>query len=60
MSSMTEDEKKEWEYICSTSGHDINEGYIIEGLDWLLKHHFDFRGLIEHDLAYEAPEGLYK
>lgn len=51
MSSMTEEEKRDWEFICSTSGYDINEGYIIEGLDWLNAHHFDYRGLIEKGLA---------
>jgi hypothetical protein len=34
--------------------HDINS-YI----DWLNKHHFDYRGLIEKGLALEAPEGMY-
>jgi hypothetical protein len=29
-------------------------------LDWLLAHHFDFRGLIEKGLALEAPDGMYK
>ena len=29
-------------------------------IDWLLAHHFDFRGLIEKGLALEAPEGVYK
>ena len=27
--------------------------------DWLNAHHFDYRGLIEKDLAIEAPEGMY-
>lgn len=31
-------------------------GYI----DWLNAHHFDYRGLIEKELALEAPEGMYK
>lgn len=29
-------------------------------IDWLLAHHFDFRGLIEKGLALEATEGMYK
>ena len=29
-------------------------------IDWLLKNHFDFMGLIEKGLALEAPEGTYK
>lgn len=29
-------------------------------LDFLISHHFDYRGLIEKGLAIEAPEGMYK
>lgn len=32
----------------------------MEAIDWLLSHHFDFRGLIEKGLALEAKEGMYK
>ena len=28
--------------------------------DFLLSHHFDYRGLIEKGLALEAPEGMYE
>jgi len=28
-------------------------------VDWLNKHHFDYRGLIPMGLAIEAPEGIY-
>ena len=28
--------------------------------DWLNAHHFDYRNLIEMDLALQAPEGMYK
>lgn len=28
-------------------------------IDWLNKHHFDYRGLIKKGLALEAPEGMY-
>ena len=31
-----------------------------KGIDWLLAHHFDYRGLIKKGLALEAPEGMYK
>ena len=57
---MTDEEKRDWEFICSTSGYDINEGYIIEGLDWLNAHYFDYRGLITMGLALEAPKDMYK
>ena len=33
---------------------------IILVIDWLNKHHFDYRGLIEKGLALEAPEGIYE
>ncbi len=29
-------------------------------LDWLNAHHFDYRGLIQKELALEAPKGMYK
>jgi hypothetical protein len=29
-------------------------------IDWLNSHHFDYRGLIEKRLAFEAPEGMYE
>lgn len=31
-----------------------------KGIDWLLEHHFDFRGLIPKGLALEAPDNMYK
>ena len=30
-----------------------------ESIDWLNAHYFDYRGLIEKNLALEAPEGMY-
>lgn len=32
----------------------------MDAIDWLNKHHFDYRGLIEKDLALEAPSDMYK
>lgn len=32
----------------------------VEIIDWLNAHHFDYRGLIEQELALEAPKGMYK
>ena len=31
-----------------------------ESIDWLNKHHFDYRGLIEKGLALKALEGMYE
>ena len=57
MSSMTEEEKNE--YFGRTMTIDIVETSQ-QVIDWLLKHHFDFRGLIPMGLALEASEGMYK
>ena len=69
MSSMTEEERTEFDtkfHICTK----LSEHYFAyakpiieiyqESIDWLNKHHFDYRGLIEKGLALEAPEGMYK
>lgn len=49
MSSMTDEEGKELDEHIT----------IYDDVDWMLAHHFDFRGLIEKGLALEAPEGMY-
>lgn len=44
-------------------GHRVlffNDIYSLAQMDWLNKHHFDYRGLIPMGLALEAPEGMYK
>ena len=63
LSSMTEEEKIEslefaWEddYGRLASYNENIPKYI----DWLNKHHFDYRGLIEIGLALEAKEGTYE
>ena len=57
MTSMTEEEENEYRTInCYEGLFPRNE----EALDYVLEHHFDFRGLIEKGLAIEAPEGIYK
>lgn len=58
MSSMTPDERFEYDEL----NHFYTKGltFNIDEIDWLLSHHFDYRGLIEKGLALEAPEGLYK
>ena len=66
MSSMTEEEIKEAENISRLKYIDgtfaelrqftlINDNFV----DWLNAHHFDYRGLIEKELALEAPENMY-
>lgn len=71
MSSMTEEEKKQrkelgillWSDSNGKRGFDgfgnISGEDILKAIDWLNKHHFDYRGLIEKGLALEAPEGMY-
>ena len=66
MSSMTEEERNEYLSIKmqETERVALAEVYrpeaISEIMDWLNKHHFDYRGLIEKGLALEAPKGMYK
>ena len=55
MSSMTEEEIKEYQAFFNYDGVEYPEEYI----DWLNAHHFDYRGLIEKGLALKAPEGIY-
>ena len=60
MSSMTEEEKEEYDALRYEHWHShISEDNCCRILDWLNKHHFDYRGLIEKGLAIEAPEGMY-
>jgi len=65
MSSMTEDEKNEYEktfdsvYDIDDYGEDADswhKEFSICSLDWLNAHHFDYRGLIEKGLAIEVTE----
>lgn len=60
MSSMTEEEIEEFSVLGV--GIHLFKGPLIpsyDTLDWLNKHMFDYRGLIEKGLALEAPEGMY-
>ena len=52
MSSMTEEEKGEYQAFFNYDGVEYPEEYI----DWLNAHHFDYRGLIEKGLALKASE----
>ena len=62
MSSMTEEEVKEFNNLPSTKNYKIVDGDLpwdvanYKQLDWLLKNHFDFRGLIPKGLAIEVTE----
>lgn len=75
MSSMIEEERKEYENLFEYEEREYNQGccffdeYKIDiddeyrlttVIDWLNAHHFDYRGLIEKGLALEAPESMYK
>lgn len=57
MCSMTKEETKE--YNRTLIPLDYYDGNTFETFDWLNKHHFDYRGLIERGLALEAPKGMY-
>lgn len=68
MSSMTKEEKIDYDRLCSYCLEQDTVNYNITTLDrtqlvyvinWLNKNHFDYRGLIEKGLAIEAPEGMY-
>lgn len=57
MSSMTHDERFEYDEL----NHFYTKGltFNVDEIDWLLAHHFDFRGLIKNGLALKASEGMY-
>ena len=62
MSSMTEEEDKDFAMLQTDF---YSDGWLypiaaVNMVDWLVAHHFDFRGLIPMGLALEAPEGMYK
>ena len=52
LSSMTEEEKREYQAFFNYDGVEYPEEYI----DWLNVHHFDFRNLIERGLAIAVTE----
>lgn len=57
MSSMTKEQKNEYNNLCETILDDL--GYpasfnTVDSLDWLNKNRFDFRGLIPMGLAIDA------
>lgn len=60
MSSMTEEERSEYALFYRAFSCSLYEKESVERVDWLNKHHFDYRGLIEKGLALEAKEEMYK
>ena len=54
LSSMTEEQKEEYDLICSMSMFDMSESDAMKLIDWLNKNHFDYRGLIPMGLAIDA------
>lgn len=68
MSSMTEEEKKEFDDVLKSCNRKVfacpdkerrYRFFDAEQVDFMNKHHFDYRGLIERGLALEAPESMY-
>ena len=58
MSSMTQEEENKYNSLNA-----YEKGifpHTEEAFDWLLEHHFDYRGLIEKGLALEAKERMYE
>ena len=69
MSSMTEEERTEYNKFNDFGSANLRryeyKDFILyipsyERIDWLNKHHFDYRGLIPKGLALEAPKDMYK
>ncbi len=59
MSSMTVSEGFEYNGLRNETADFDWEIISHKIYDWLNKHHFDYRGLIEKGLALEAPEDMY-
>jgi len=63
LSSMTEEENKQYESICDLymNGQGVKHFFNnVATIDWYNRKHFDYRGLIEKGLALQAPEGMYE
>lgn len=53
LSSMTEEQKREYQYITERWMYDSSYS-ISDSTDWLNKNHFDYRNLIDKNLAIDA------
>ena len=53
LSSMTEEQKKEYQYITERWMYDSSYS-ISDSIDWLNENYFDYRGLIPMGLAIDA------
>lgn len=59
MSSMTEEERKEYELLanhCIVTSIGFIHLEVAPFIDWLNAHHFDYRGLIKKGFAIEVTE----
>jgi hypothetical protein len=57
MSSMTEEEWKEYDWFIKQESDELIR--FRNTVKFYNKHHIDYNGLIEKDLALEAPEEMY-
>ena len=53
LSSMTEEQKQEYQHITERWMYDSSYS-ISDSIDWLNVHHFDYRNLIQMNLAIDA------
>lgn len=56
MSSMTEEEREEYEWLQVYPGFKTDHTSLTDMFDWLNAHHFDYRGLIPKCLAIEVTD----
>ena len=54
LSSMTGEQYVEFVNLGNATSDDCFDGVNFNQLDWLIAHHFDYRGLIEKGLAIDA------
>lgn len=57
MSSMTEEEYKFYKRYFNWYEQSLEN--MVELIDWLISHHFDYRGLIEKGLAIDSTNKYY-